>query len=99
MLLPTAVEGADGYETSEFYRAVGDITVAWNNRTGPFLNREGLFVTNADTAWTASGVIVAVSGVSGSSGQLTLTQVRGTWSNGDTVAIPGQTSTNFINKI
>lgn len=94
-LLPTAVIGADGYEAGEFYRAVGDITVPWDTRTG-VAPPEGSFVTNAAVNWTASGVVVALSDPTGSSGQLTLTQVKGTWSNNDPVAAPTQHGSNQV---
>ena len=92
-LLPSAVVGVD--ETSEFYRAVGDITVPWDTKTGTPPS-EGSFVTNAASSWTASGVVVALSGSTGSSGQLTLTQVKGTWSNNDVVATPTNHGINQV---
>lgn len=95
ILLPAAVEGVDGYETSEFYRAVGDITVPWNSKTGT-PPAEGVLVTNANAAWTASGVVVALSNPGGASGQLTLTQVKGTWANTNTVAEVGQHGSNQV---
>lgn len=92
-LLPSAADGYD--ETSEFYRAVGDITVPWDGKTGT-PPAEGVFVTNANSSWTASGVVVALSNPGGATGQLTLTQVKGTWANNDTVAEPGQHGTNEV---
>ena len=93
LLLPTAIVATD--EAGEFYRAVGDITVPWNARTGT-APAEGVFVVNANTSWTASGVVVALSNSAGASGQLTLTQVKGTWSNSDTVSVVGAAATNFV---
>ena len=91
LLLPAV--GTD--EAGEFYRAVGDITVAWDLRTGT-APAEGTLVTNADAGWTASGVVVSLSTPASAAGQLTLTQVKGTWSDGDTVANVGGTATNFV---
>jgi len=82
-------------EAGEFYRSVGDITVPWNSRTGT-APAEGVLVTNANTSWTASGIVVSLSDPTGSTGQLTLTQVKGTWANSDTVAIAGNHATNFV---
>ena len=95
VLLPAAPLGADGYETSEFYRAVGDITVPWDSRVGTS-PAEGDLVTNAAVSWTASGVVVALSDPAGSSGQLTLTQVKGTWVTTDPVAQPVQHGINEV---
>ena len=92
-LLPTAVVGTD--EAGEFYRAVGDLTVPWDGKTGT-PPAEGVLVTNANAAWTASGVVVALSNPAGASGQLTLTQVKGTWANDETVAVVGQHGANEV---
>jgi hypothetical protein len=93
LLLPSADSGSD--EAGEFYRAVGDITAPWNAKTGT-PPAEGVFVTNSNSSWTASGVVVALSNPGGASGQLTLTQVKGTWSSSDTVAVPGQHGSNEV---
>lgn len=82
-------------ESSEFYRASGDLTVPWDGRTGT-APAEGSLVTNANSSWTASGIVVALSDPTGSSGQLTLTQVKGTWSNNDTVANVGSHGLNEV---
>lgn len=95
VLLPAAPLGADGYETSEFYRAVGDITVPWDTKVGN-PPAEGDLVTNAAVSWTASGVVVALSNPGGASGQLTLTQVKGTWATGNAVAEPVQHGSNEV---
>ena len=95
VLLPAAPLGADGYETSEFYRAVGDITVPWDSRVGT-APAEGDLVTNAAVSWTASGVVVALSDPAGASGQLTLTQVKGIWVTADAVAQPVQHGINEV---
>jgi hypothetical protein len=92
-LLPSAADGYD--ETSEFYRAVGDVVFNWDGKTGT-APAEGAFVTNANSSWTASGVIVSLSGSAGASGVCVLTQVKGTWSDGDTVAVPGQHGSNEV---
>ncbi len=78
-------------EAGEFYRAVGDITVPWDNAGAGTIPIEGTLVVNQDGAFTASGVIVSISGTT--SGQLTLTQVKGTWADNDTVAIEGGVAT------
>lgn len=92
-LLPTAVVGVN--ESGEFYRAVSDITVPWNSKTGT-PPAEGVFVTNANSSWTASGVVVALSNPSGASGQLTLTQVKGTWADTNSVAEVGDHGSNEV---
>ncbi len=89
-LLPSAHSTND--EAGEFYRAVGDITVPWDGKVGT-PPAEGTYVTNNGAA---SGVIVALSNSAGASGQLTLTQVKGTWANNDQVAAPGQHATNRV---
>ena len=91
LLLPSG--GTD--EAAEFYRAVGDITVPWNSRTGT-APAEGSLVTNANSSWTASGIVVSLSDPTGSSGQLVLTQVKGTWANGNTVANVGSHGSNEV---
>jgi hypothetical protein len=92
-LLSTAVVGVN--EAGEFYRAVGDITVPWDGKTGT-PPAEGVLVTNANAGWTASGVVISLSNPGGASGQLTLTQVKGTWLNDDTVAEVGDHGANEV---
>lgn len=87
----------DGYdEPGEFYRAVGDIVFDWDNRQGS-APPEGTFVVNAHlAAWTASGVLVSLSSPSGASGKCVLTQVKGTWADGDRVTNVGQWEVNYV---
>ena len=89
----SAVTGTD--EAGEFYRAVGDITVPWNTNIGTLVN-EGDFVTNSTdgTSWTATGVVSAITGTT--SGQLTLTSVKGTWANTNVVAVLTEHATHSV---
>jgi hypothetical protein len=93
-LLPTA---AAVDEAGEFYRATGDITVPWNTKLGSAV-QEGELVTNSTdgSTWTASGVVVAISNTAGASGQLTLTQVKGTWVTTDVVAVLGEHASQSV---
>jgi len=84
LLLPSAHPSFD--EPAEFYRAVGDIVFEWDTKGGT-PPAEGTFVTNAaGAAWTASGVVVSLSDPTGASGWVVLTQVKGTWGDGEKVA-------------
>lgn len=88
----TLLPSADGYEESgEFYRAAGDVVFDYDGGIGSQIT-EGDYVTNNGS--TASGVVVSVT--SGTTGVCVLTQVKGTFSENDQVARPGEHATNRI---
>jgi hypothetical protein len=88
-LLPSAADGYD--EAGEFYRAVGSVVFNYDTGIGSQIT-EGDYVTNAGV--TASGVVVSVT--SGTTGVCVLTQVKGTFSDGDVVARPTEHGSNAI---
>ena len=92
LLLPSAVAAAD--ETSEFYRAVGDVIINYDGGIGTQLT-EGDYVVNNGA--TASGVVVSggTTGM-GATGVLVLTQVKGTFANNDQIARPTEHATNRV---
>jgi hypothetical protein len=89
LLLPSNV--AWNKEAGEFYRAVGDIVFNYDGGTGTQIT-EGDSVTNS--GGTASGVVVSVT--AGTTGVCVLTQVKGTFSDGDIVARRGEHGSNYI---
>jgi hypothetical protein len=89
LLLPSNVSW--NKEAGEFYRAVGDVVFNYDGGTGTQIT-EGSAVTNA--AGTASGVVVSVT--AGTTGVCVLTQVKGTFSDGEVVARRGEHATNYI---
>lgn len=91
-LLPSAAGSTDGYkEAGEFYRAVGDIIINYDNGVGVQVT-EGDFVEN--DGYTASGVVVSVT--SGTTGVLVLTQVKGTFANDDLIAANREHGLNHV---
>lgn len=92
-LLPSAVGGGTK-ETSEFYRAVGDVVFNYDGGIGTQLT-EGDYVTNSGA--TASGVVVSggTTGM-GTTGVVVLTQVKGTFADNDQIARPTEHATNRV---
>jgi len=88
-LLQTSIPATD--EASEFYRGVGDISFLYDGGQGSFVS-EGDYVTNVGV--TASGVVVSVT--AGATGVIVLTQVKGTFSDGEQVARPAEHATNRV---
>lgn len=96
LLLPTHIPDgyADGYEAGEFYRAVGDITFQYDGGVGTQVVNGDSIVNDSGGA---TGVIVSGgNGAMGTSGTVVLTQVVGTFADGDQIARPGEHGTNHI---
>ena len=89
-LLPSG--GAD--EAGEFYRAVGDITFQYDGGIGTQLSDGDLVINNGSTA---TGVVVSGGNTTmGTTGTIVLTQVKGTFAEGDQIARATEHATNRV---
>lgn len=83
--------GGASAESSEFYRAVGDVVATWDANAGTGLT-EGQLVTGSISG--AYGVVV--SATTGATGTTVLTQVKGTFVNNDVVSLITDGATNTV---